>query len=176
MLYMQQQLLCSPAATAATAGVEVAAAAYLVCGKHNGSWSAANMATVWLACLDCFNLCCWHRLCRFVCDELDGRAARTFNQTSTMGAVLDMVTDRWVSRHYCLVMIVQKATTARPDSSSSNSCSRHTYNVTNRQVGLRSCSFCQALPGSSSSSSANLESCCGRFSMQKELQQQRQGK
>jgi phosphatidylglycerophosphate synthase len=35
--------------------------------------------------------CC---LCRFVCDELDGRAARTFNQTSTMGAVLDMVTDR----------------------------------------------------------------------------------
>jgi CDP-diacylglycerol--inositol 3-phosphatidyltransferase len=31
---------------------------------------------------------------RFVCDELDGRAARTFNQTSTMGAVLDMVTDR----------------------------------------------------------------------------------
>jgi CDP-diacylglycerol--inositol 3-phosphatidyltransferase len=31
---------------------------------------------------------------RFVCDELDGRAARAFNQTSTMGAVLDMVTDR----------------------------------------------------------------------------------
>jgi phosphatidylglycerophosphate synthase len=31
---------------------------------------------------------------RFVCDELDGRAARTFNQTSTLGAVLDMVTDR----------------------------------------------------------------------------------
>ncbi|KAF8063667.1 PIS1 [Scenedesmus sp. PABB004] len=30
----------------------------------------------------------------FVCDELDGRAARTFNQTSTLGAVLDMVTDR----------------------------------------------------------------------------------
>lgn len=36
-------------------------------------------------------------VCRFVCDELDGRAARTFNQASTFGAVLDMVTDRWVS-------------------------------------------------------------------------------
>jgi len=35
-----------------------------------------------------------HCKCRFVCDELDGRAARTFDQTSTFGAVLDMVTDR----------------------------------------------------------------------------------
>ncbi len=32
--------------------------------------------------------------CSFVCDELDGRFARKFNQTSTLGAVLDMVTDR----------------------------------------------------------------------------------
>ena len=31
---------------------------------------------------------------RFVLDETDGRAARTFNQSSTLGAVLDMVTDR----------------------------------------------------------------------------------
>lgn len=31
---------------------------------------------------------------RFVLDETDGRAARTFNQASTLGAVLDMVTDR----------------------------------------------------------------------------------
>jgi phosphatidylglycerophosphate synthase len=38
---------------------------------------------------------CKRCACRFVCDELDGRAARTFNQTSTLGAVLDMVTDRW---------------------------------------------------------------------------------
>ncbi|KAG2492576.1 hypothetical protein HYH03_009237 [Edaphochlamys debaryana] len=30
----------------------------------------------------------------FVCDELDGRFARMLNQTSTLGAVLDMVTDR----------------------------------------------------------------------------------
>lgn len=30
----------------------------------------------------------------FVCDELDGRFARLLNQTSTFGAVLDMVTDR----------------------------------------------------------------------------------
>lgn len=33
-------------------------------------------------------------LCSFVLDELDGRAARAFNQSSTFGAVLDMVTDR----------------------------------------------------------------------------------
>lgn len=30
----------------------------------------------------------------FACDELDGRFARKFNQTSIFGAVLDMVTDR----------------------------------------------------------------------------------
>ncbi|KAI8469031.1 MAG: phosphatidylinositol synthase [Monoraphidium minutum] len=30
----------------------------------------------------------------FVCDELDGRAARAFGQSSTLGALLDMVTDR----------------------------------------------------------------------------------
>lgn len=29
-----------------------------------------------------------------MCDELDGRAARSFDQTSTLGALLDMVTDR----------------------------------------------------------------------------------
>lgn len=29
-----------------------------------------------------------------MCDELDGRAARTFDQASTLGALLDMVTDR----------------------------------------------------------------------------------
>lgn len=33
--------------------------------------------------------------CSFVCDELDGRAARAFNQSSTFGAVLDMLTDRY---------------------------------------------------------------------------------
>lgn len=30
----------------------------------------------------------------FVCDELDGRFARMLGQTSTLGQVLDMVTDR----------------------------------------------------------------------------------
>ena len=30
----------------------------------------------------------------FVCDELDGRFARLLHQTSTLGIVLDMVTDR----------------------------------------------------------------------------------
>ena len=33
-------------------------------------------------------------LASFACDELDGRFARQFDQTSTFGAVLDMVTDR----------------------------------------------------------------------------------
>jgi CDP-diacylglycerol--inositol 3-phosphatidyltransferase len=33
-------------------------------------------------------------LISFVCDELDGRFARMLNQTSTFGAVLDMITDR----------------------------------------------------------------------------------
>lgn len=33
-------------------------------------------------------------LMSFICDELDGRFARLLNQTSTFGAVLDMVTDR----------------------------------------------------------------------------------
>ena len=32
--------------------------------------------------------------CSFVCDELDGRFARMLNQMSTLGGVLDMVTDR----------------------------------------------------------------------------------
>lgn len=34
--------------------------------------------------------------CSFVADETDGRFARKYNQTSTLGAVLDMVTDRYV--------------------------------------------------------------------------------
>jgi CDP-diacylglycerol--inositol 3-phosphatidyltransferase len=33
----------------------------------------------------------------FVCDELDGRFARMLGQSSTFGAVLDMVTDRWAT-------------------------------------------------------------------------------
>ena len=32
--------------------------------------------------------------CRFICDELDGRFARMFGQTTMLGQVLDMVTDR----------------------------------------------------------------------------------
>lgn len=40
----------------------------------------------------------------FVCDELDGRFARMFNQTSTLGAVLDMVTDRVATT--CLLAIL----------------------------------------------------------------------
>lgn len=43
-------------------------------------------------------------LISFVCDELDGRFARMLNQTSTFGAVLDMVTDR-VSTAALLVVL-----------------------------------------------------------------------
>ncbi|KAL4190894.1 hypothetical protein AMTRI_Chr07g78090 [Amborella trichopoda] len=40
----------------------------------------------------------------FVCDELDGRFARMFNQVSTFGAVLDMVTDRVSTA--CLLVVL----------------------------------------------------------------------
>ncbi|MCO5571832.1 hypothetical protein L7F22_025580 [Adiantum nelumboides] len=46
-------------------------------------------------------------LLSFVCDELDGRFARLLNQTSTFGAVLDMVTDR-VSTCGLLVILTHK--------------------------------------------------------------------
>ena len=42
----------------------------------------------------------------FVCDELDGRFARKLQQTSTLGAVLDMVTDRWVLRIWRLLQLL----------------------------------------------------------------------
>mmetsp|Transcript_15860 Transcript_15860/g.34219 ORF Transcript_15860/g.34219 Transcript_15860/m.34219 type:complete len:241 (+) Transcript_15860:99-821(+) len=42
----------------------------------------------------------------FVCDELDGRFARMLNQTSTLGAVLDMVTDRLATTGLLLVLAV----------------------------------------------------------------------
>ncbi|EFN58951.1 hypothetical protein CHLNCDRAFT_19755 [Chlorella variabilis] len=40
----------------------------------------------------------------FVCDELDGRFARKFNQCSTLGSVLDMVTDRVATT--CLLAVL----------------------------------------------------------------------
>jgi hypothetical protein len=44
-----------------------------------------------------------------VLDETDGRAARTFNQSSTLGAVLDMVTDRQaLFQHVLLVKLCQQ--------------------------------------------------------------------
>ncbi|KAL6751238.1 phosphatidylinositol synthase [Haematococcus lacustris] len=42
----------------------------------------------------------------FVCDELDGRFARQLNQTSTLGAVLDMVTDRLATTGLLLLLAV----------------------------------------------------------------------
>ena len=48
--------------------------------------------------------CFFFYLASFVCDELDGRFARMFNQTSTLGAVLDMVTDRVATS--CLLAVL----------------------------------------------------------------------
>jgi CDP-diacylglycerol--inositol 3-phosphatidyltransferase len=42
----------------------------------------------------------------FVCDELDGRFARMLQQTSTLGAVLDMVTDRLSTTGLLLILAV----------------------------------------------------------------------
>lgn len=43
----------------------------------------------------------------FCCDELDGRFARMLGQTSTLGAVLDMVTDRLATTGLLLILAVQ---------------------------------------------------------------------
>jgi CDP-diacylglycerol--inositol 3-phosphatidyltransferase len=43
----------------------------------------------------------------FACDELDGRMARMLNQTSTLGAVLDMVTDRLATTGLLLILAMQ---------------------------------------------------------------------
>jgi len=43
----------------------------------------------------------------FVCDELDGRFARMLNQTSTLGAVLDMVTDRLATTGLLMLLSMQ---------------------------------------------------------------------
>ncbi|CAI9091589.1 OLC1v1026657C1 [Oldenlandia corymbosa var. corymbosa] len=45
-------------------------------------------------------------LISFVCDALDGHFARKFNQVSTFGAVLDMVTDRVSTA--CLLLILSQ--------------------------------------------------------------------
>ncbi|KAK2980356.1 hypothetical protein RJ640_014529 [Escallonia rubra] len=42
----------------------------------------------------------------FVCDALDGWFARKFNQVSTFGAVLDMVTDRYCQPLVANVQII----------------------------------------------------------------------
>lgn len=34
-----------------------------------------------------------------MCDELDGRFARALHQTSSLGLMLDMVTDRYAAQH-----------------------------------------------------------------------------
>lgn len=42
----------------------------------------------------------------FVCDYFDGFFARWFDQCSNFGAVLDMVTDRYVSRSACVLVVL----------------------------------------------------------------------
>ncbi len=44
-----------------------------------------------------------YAICSFVADETDGRLARKYKQTSTLGAVLDMVTDRYTFLSGCFV-------------------------------------------------------------------------
>lgn len=51
-------------------------------------------------------LCIFAYFLSFVCDELDGRVARMFNQTSTFGAVLDMVTDRTSTTGLLVILAV----------------------------------------------------------------------
>jgi hypothetical protein len=48
--------------------------------------------------------CCAAYFASFVCDELDGRFARKFHQCSTLGSVLDMVTDRVATA--CLLAVL----------------------------------------------------------------------
>jgi len=67
------------------ARVALALAAYCVSLRHPARTAALYLAS-------------------FVCDELDGRAARALGQASTLGAVLDMVTDRVATA--CLLAIV----------------------------------------------------------------------
>ncbi|OVA17319.1 CDP-alcohol phosphatidyltransferase [Macleaya cordata] len=50
----------------------------------------------------------------FVCDGLDGWLARKFNQVSTFGAVLDMVTDRCSSINICIYVLQKCAQSFMP--------------------------------------------------------------
>ena len=43
----------------------------------------------------------------FVCDELDGRFARRFNQTSRFGALLDMLTDRMATSALLVILAME---------------------------------------------------------------------
>eukprot|EP00955_Chlamydomonas_euryale_P057884 356917-Chlamydomonas_euryale.AAC.6 len=50
----------------------------------------------------------------FACDELDGRFARMLGQTSTLGAVLDMVTDRLATTGLLLILAAQHSQLVLP--------------------------------------------------------------
>ena len=50
----------------------------------------------------------------FVCDELDGRAARYFDQASVYGAVLDMVTDRLSTAGLLTLLAALRPASPRP--------------------------------------------------------------
>lgn len=69
---------------------------------------------------------------RFVCDELDGRFARLYNQTSQFGAVLDMVTDRCVTVHPLSQWIIASCAI---DCTASCFTTQHGY-INNKNSGL----------------------------------------
>ena len=83
--------------------------------SYSTSWgmcflpSAASLTAACLpACLTAVSCGCnTTTACSFVADETDGRLARKYSQTSTLGAVLDMVTDRYVSSRLLCRLLVE---------------------------------------------------------------------
>ncbi|MDJ0707849.1 MAG: CDP-alcohol phosphatidyltransferase family protein, partial [Leptolyngbyaceae cyanobacterium MO_188.B28] len=57
----------------------------------------AHVVGYWQCCLVFY-------LVAFFLDELDGLAAKKFNQQSQFGAALDMVTDRAATTGFCLII------------------------------------------------------------------------
>lgn len=54
--------------------------------------------------LGSWQLCMGFYAIAFILDEFDGRAARTYNQSSNFGAALDMVADRSATAGLCLIL------------------------------------------------------------------------
>ncbi|KAJ8767023.1 hypothetical protein K2173_012534 [Erythroxylum novogranatense] len=84
----------------------------LTCLCCVGCWKSAGFIRILTNCFAfaiCFSnkqLFCLLYFLSFVCDGIDGWCARKFNQVSTLGAVLDMVTDRISTA--CLLVILSQ--------------------------------------------------------------------